>query len=218
MRVPVSTAHQLLRRIHAGALSTISTHVPGYPYASLLPFCCDAAGCPLFLISQLAEHTQNLLADSRASLVVTDADGSDGLLSAARLTVVGDALPFDPDPMTRDRYIRFHPDADRYLQLGDFRFFRLQPVKLRLIAGFGQMGWLEPDTYLKAWNWSAEDEARLLKELGENLPEGVELIGIDPLGLDMIVHGLRQRREWEHAGTTADAVRQLAVANLRGRR
>jgi len=50
------------------------------------PYGVDERGRPVFLISTMAMHTQNLKSDPRASLLVTRADGG-GDLGASRLTV-----------------------------------------------------------------------------------------------------------------------------------
>ena len=63
-------ARTLLHSQRQGVLSTISLHRAGYPYGSLTPYALSSAGAPMILISALAAHTQNLLADPRASLFV----------------------------------------------------------------------------------------------------------------------------------------------------
>src|SRR3979490_1233723 len=51
-------------------LSTISRKHAGYPFGSLMPFALDSLGRPIFLISNMAMHTQNLKTDPRCSLFV----------------------------------------------------------------------------------------------------------------------------------------------------
>src|SRR5450631_2862414 len=53
-----------------GTLSTISRKHQGFPFGSLMPYALDPAGQPIFLISNMAMHTQNLRADPRCSLFV----------------------------------------------------------------------------------------------------------------------------------------------------
>src|ERR1700739_127262 len=53
-----------------GTLSTLSRKHSGFPFGSLMPFALDPAGCPIFLISNMAMHTQNLKADPRCSLLL----------------------------------------------------------------------------------------------------------------------------------------------------
>jgi putative heme iron utilization protein len=57
-----------------GSLSTLSRKQPGFPFGSVMPYGLDDHGRPIFLISTMAMHTQNLQADPRASLLVTQED------------------------------------------------------------------------------------------------------------------------------------------------
>src|SRR6202162_425470 len=72
-----------------GSLSTLSRKQPGFPFGSVMPYGLDARGRPLFLISTMAMHTQNLQADPRASLLVTQPDASGDPLGASRVTLIG---------------------------------------------------------------------------------------------------------------------------------
>src|SRR5579859_5361095 len=59
-----------------GSLSTMSRKQPGFPFGSVMPYGLDDLGHPVFLISTMAMHTQNLQANPRASLLVTHPDTS----------------------------------------------------------------------------------------------------------------------------------------------
>ena len=67
-------ARTLMHSGRIGSLSTISRKQPGFPFGSLMPYGLDDHGRPIFLISTMAMHTQNLQADPRASLFVTEPD------------------------------------------------------------------------------------------------------------------------------------------------
>src|SRR5512141_2859443 len=75
-----------------GSLSTLSRKQPGFPFGSVMPYGLDEHGRPVFLISTTAMHTQNLQADPRASILVTQADTGGDPLGASRVTVLGDVL------------------------------------------------------------------------------------------------------------------------------
>src|ERR1700744_3792696 len=79
----------LLSLTSIATLSTLSRKQPGFPFGSLMPYALDPAGRPLFLISTMAMHTQNLKADPRASLFVTQPPPAGDVLGAARVTLVG---------------------------------------------------------------------------------------------------------------------------------
>src|SRR5580692_10566889 len=72
-----------------GSLSTLSRKQPGFPFGSVMPYGLGNHGRPVFLISTMAMHTQNLQADPRASLLVTQPDASGDPLGASRVTLVG---------------------------------------------------------------------------------------------------------------------------------
>src|ERR1700687_2041471 len=76
-----------------GSLSTLSRKQPGFPFGSVMPYGLDDHGRPIFLISTMAMHTQNLQADARASLLVAQEDTDGEPLGASRVTLVGNVLP-----------------------------------------------------------------------------------------------------------------------------
>jgi heme iron utilization protein len=134
----------LLEAESVGLLSTTSVHRPGYPYGSLTPFALSARGAPLLLLSGLAAHTKNLLADPRACLFVGDRSAAEDPLAGARVSLLGRAARLaDADvPDARARYVDRHPRADAYFQLRDFALWELAVEEARLISGFGSMRWL----------------------------------------------------------------------------
>ena len=211
MRIPVEAAIRLVHECPYGALATQSIQIPGYPFVSILPFVPDEAHNPVFLVSALAEHTRNLLADGRVSLLLSRPDG-ENVQTGARVTLMGEARPLDAGPALVARYLRYQPDGERYLALGDFRFFRLEPKRLRLIAGFGQMGWIEDAAWRQSASLPLSDEADMLERL--SAPSGMRLLGVDCFGLDLDCGGRRERREFpvglDRAGLEAAARQALA--------
>src|ERR1700683_5412346 len=85
-------ARTLVHLGRIGSLSTLSGKQPGFPFGSVMPYGLDGRGRPIFLISTMAMHTQNLQADPRARLLVTPADSEGDPLGAARVTLVGNVL------------------------------------------------------------------------------------------------------------------------------
>lgn len=69
----------LVRSALKGALATVH-NATGHPYASLVLTATEPDGTPVFLISRLALHTQNLKKDTRATMLV------DGRISSSRAT------------------------------------------------------------------------------------------------------------------------------------
>jgi heme oxygenase (biliverdin-IX-beta and delta-forming) len=127
-----------------GSLSTISRKQSGFPFGSVMPYALDDHGRPLFLISTMAMHTQNLKADPRASLLVTQNDSDGDPLGASRVTLVGNALPVPPEEIAAARtiYLARHANSKYWVDFEDFSFYRLEVIDVYYVGGFGVMGWI----------------------------------------------------------------------------
>lgn len=135
-------ARLLLRRARGGTLATLNRD-GGTPYASLVNVATDVDGRPLLLVSTLAWHTRNLLADSRASLLVAEPPATGDALTGARLTVMGRFVQ-TAETRIRRRYLARHPQAALYADFGDFAFWRLEPEIIHAVAGFGRIETMDP--------------------------------------------------------------------------
>ena len=134
---PATIARALLRGCDMATLATLSAE-DGGPYVSLVQVAPDADGSPLLLVSDLAEHTRNFRADPRVSLLFDGTAGLADRLTGARLGLVGRIAPGDPAPH-RDRFLARHPGAALYAGFADFSFWRVEPVRAHLVAGFGRV-------------------------------------------------------------------------------
>lgn len=145
-------ARTLVHLGRVGTLSTHSVHTPGFPFGSVTPYALDDRGRPLFLISALAMHTRNLRADPRASLLVAEEDTGQDPLVAGRVTLLGEtsAVPDEETGGVRERYLERQPDARSWIDYADFIFFRLEPVAVYYVGGFGVMGWVKAADYAAA--------------------------------------------------------------------
>ncbi|HTW58458.1 MAG TPA: DUF2470 domain-containing protein [Terriglobales bacterium] len=132
-----------------GSLSTLSRKQPGFPFGSVMPYGLDDLGRPLFLISTMAMHTQNLKADPRASLLVTQNSADGDPLGASRVTLVGNALPVPEAeiPAARSLYLARHANSKYWVEFEDFSFYRLDIVDIYFVGGFGVMGWVAASDY-----------------------------------------------------------------------
>lgn len=191
-------ARRLVRHFRSGVLATQSLKFPGYPYASALPFCADQQGRMVVLISHLAEHTQNADHDRRVSFLVAPSGAA--LQEQARVTLIGDLAPA-ADAAVAARYLRYFPEGERYLNIGGFRFFRLEPLSLRYIAGFGSIHTIPGESYLAPPLAIAEVESEVLAHMNaehaNNLRDycrhvhgrtvqTAQMIGIDCDGFDVL--------------------------------
>ncbi|MGD0362874.1 MAG: DUF2470 domain-containing protein [Bryobacteraceae bacterium] len=203
--------------VHLGRIGTLCTHsrrYPGFPFGSVMPYSADPQGQPIFLISSMAMHTQNLKADARASLLITQDDVADPL-GAARITLVGEALPV-PDGETaavRELYLSRYENSRYWVDFDDFSFYRLQPSGVYFIGGFGVMGWVPSEEYaagqpdpladaaagiLSHMNQDhAEALVLLARAAGEEGVETASMTAVDRLGFQLRlrsgdrVHGAR---------------------------
>jgi heme iron utilization protein len=212
MKVNYAEARELLRRCRSGALGSHSVAAPGYPFVTLLPYVLDEACRPLFLLSGLAEHTRNLLADPRASLLI--ADGVGGPLQQARLTLIGPVQPVSLSEAGVARYLRYSPESSEYLMLGDFRFFRMEPEKVRYIGGFARMGWA--DAVRPAAVLDAAAEQVIIARVAHLSPAGVTVLGLDFDGLDASICGCFRRFELHPASHVLELLKD-AAEDLLGR-
>lgn len=223
-------ARRLARRFAAGVLATQSVKYPGYPYASALPYCSDQQGRPVILISHLAEHTQNADRNPHSSFLI--APLTPDLQEQARLTLIGDFSPID-DAATAARYLRFFPEGVRYLEIGGFRFFRMEPVSGRFIVGFGSIHTISAQSYLAPQYPLAQAEEDIIAHMNadhrHNLfdycrhafgaaPQQVEMTGIDCDGFDLRADGTLRRFEFGHEIADAEAARAELVRMARAAR
>ena len=139
-------ARALLNQQKFGVLSTISLVSPGYPFGSVTPYALDQAGNLIIYISFLAEHYKNLQADPRASLIVLDWAQISNPQASARLTVLTQfkQVPKEESATVKSIYEDRFPGSIKPEIAANFEFMRGIPEKMRWIAGFGSMSWIEP--------------------------------------------------------------------------
>ena len=191
---------KLLREARSGALATLMPS-SGDPYCSLVNVATAADGAPLLLLSKLALHTQNILADNRVSLML-DEERSGDPLEGARVMLMGKAAATD-DAEPRRRYLARHPQADMFAGFGDFAFYRVTLKGAHLVAGFGRIVDLAASdilTDLSGAQMLVSAEAEIVTHMNAEHADAVRLyatkllhgpdgawrcVGCDPEGLEM---------------------------------
>lgn len=141
-------ARQFAHACRHGVLSTLSQRVEGYPFGSVTPFMLDDDGCPILLISEIAEHTKNLKVDARCSLIMQPF--AEDMQSTGRVTLIGQAAPLPDKDRLGPRYLQRFPQATDYFALHDFGFWRIQPTRIRWIGGFGRIHWITAEAWSNA--------------------------------------------------------------------
>jgi putative heme iron utilization protein len=167
-------ARTLVHVQRTGSLSTLSRKQPGWPFGSVMPYAPDNQGRPIFLISAMAMHTQNIMGDQRASLLVTPPEISGDPLGAARVTIMGSVtkIPKEDVARIRDLYLARHANASYWVDFNDFAFFCMAVVDIYFVGGFGSMGWVSAEDYATAAVDPLVDEAsNLIKEINQEHPD-----------------------------------------------
>ena len=149
------SCRDLCARARTASLGTIARDVAEHPFVTLVSVAFDAKGRALLLLSRLAEHTANLEACSRASLLVSEEATGETVdaLALGRVTLVGSCgrVPEADVDACRTSFLDRHPEATSYVGFADFGFFRLEPQHVRYVGGFGRMSWVSAADYAGAW-------------------------------------------------------------------
>ena len=214
---PDVSARHLMRGCATATLATLAGS--GWPYASLVLVAADHDASPILLLSTLAEHTKNLLADSRVSLLF---DGTAGLaepLTGARVTVLGRAAKAT-DPAARARFLARHPGAAMYADFGDFAFYRVTAERGHIVAGFGRIHWIDD----LLWSGETADLAAAEMDVVQHMnadhgdavqlyatkllgqaPADWRLTGCDAEGCDLVADGGARRARLDFDNPVRDA-------------
>jgi putative heme iron utilization protein len=224
-----SLARSLLRRSRQGALATLMAG-SGDPYCSLVNVASHADASPILLISRLALHTKNILADSRVSLMLDERAAGDPL-EGARIMLAGRAEEAvgEAAGTLRRRYLNAHPSAEAFVDFKDFSFFRIVPSAAHLVAGFGRIIDLTPAQFLTDISDAGElleAEQGAVEHMNQDHREAMKLYatkllgaagadwactGCDPDGMDMQAGTVTLRLDFPERVTSGTALRKMLV-------
>ncbi len=219
-------ARSLLRRSRQGALATLMPG-SGDPYCSLVNVASHPDGSPILLISRLALHTRNLLADARVSLMLDERAEGDPL-EGSRIMLAGQAEQASGDDaaILRRRYLNAHPSAEVFVNFKDFSFFRIRPTGAHLVAGFGRIVDLQPEQFLTDISDAAsllEAEQEAVDHMNTDHRDAMNLYatrllgakpadwrctGCDPDGIDLQAGSIKLRLDFPRRIVTPAALRQ----------
>ncbi|MGX1319044.1 putative heme iron utilization protein [Bradyrhizobium sp. USDA 377] len=225
---PAKLAKSLLRRSRQGALATLMVG-SGDPYCSLVNLASHPDGSPILLISGLAVHTRNILADPRVSLMLDERASGDPL-EGARIMLSGRAEQAgDERDLLQRRYLGAHQSAEAFVSFKDFSFFRIRPTGTHLVAGFGRIVDLKPEQFLTDLS-GAEDllaaEEGAVEHMNADHRDAMGLYatrllgapagdwrctGCDPEGLDMQDGQTALRLDFPERVTSGTALRKMLV-------
>jgi heme iron utilization protein len=225
---PAKAVRSLLRRSRQGALATLMAG-SGDPYCSLVNVASDSCGSPILLISRLAIHTKNLLADARASLMLDERVEGDPL-EGSRIMLSGRAEEVVAGrDIVRRRYLNAHPSAEAFVDFKDFSFFRIVLSGTHLVAGFGRIVDLKPAQFLTDISDAAalvEAEQGAVEHMNSDHREALGLYatrllaaesadwrcsGIDPDGIDLQAANRTLRLDFPERVTSPGELRKMLV-------
>jgi heme iron utilization protein len=222
-------ARSLLRRSRQGALATLMAGT-GDPYCSLVNLASHPDGSPILLISRLAVHTKNILADPRVSLMLDERAGGDPL-EGSRIMLAGRAEETGGEAaaLLRRRYLNAHPTAEAFVDFGDFSFFRIVPTGTHLVAGFGRILDLKPKAFLTDISDCGallEAEPDAIEHMNQDHREAMNLYamgllgaeaadwrctGCDPDGIDLQAGAETLRLDFPQRVTSPGELRKMLV-------
>jgi heme iron utilization protein len=231
----------LIRSERNAVLCTISKRNAGWPFGSIAPYAITSAGEPVILISEIAEHTRNIRADARVSLLIQDSAAMADPQAGARVTLMGYAMPVPRIYLedARVRYLTLFPNSASYFEAHDFSLFQVKAEQIRFIGGFGEIYWLDGREIVDAAANSVidplapqsemicdhmnEDHADALllyaAAFAETKAETAKMIHVDSDGFDMIADESGSpkhlRLDFPQPVTGAEQVRAVMVEMVR---
>jgi len=226
---PSRLTRLLLRKSRQGALATLMAG-RGDPYCSLVNVASHPDGTPIVLISRLAVHTKNILADNRVSLMLDERAEGDPL-EGARIMLLARAedVASDELEMVRRRYLNAHPSAEAFVDFKDFSFFLIRATNIHLVAGFGRIVDLAPEQFLTPISDAGpllEAEQGAIAHINADHRDAVNLYatkllgaegadwrctGCDPAGIDLAAGRATLRLDFPERVTGPEALRTMLV-------
>jgi heme iron utilization protein len=223
------TVRNLLRGLDRASLASALPGVDGavWPYASLVLVAVDHDLAPILLLSNLAEHTKAIAADSRVSLLFDGTAGLDQPLAGPRVSMLGRAARTNDERLKR-RFLVHHPDAEMYAGFNDFHFYRVAPERAHLVGGFGKIRWFTMAELLPTppSDALAESEAEIVDHMNKDHADAIQLYaekllgmpagdwkmtGIDAEGVDLKFAGRVGRLAFEIPISTAGEARKVLI-------
>ncbi len=149
-------ATRALLSCRQAVMASQSASVPGFPFTSVIPVGVILSGQVIALLGETAQHTRNIMIDSRVSMLLHD-DLEDNWQAATRLSVLGRMRPLqstnrgdlDLDKLRQSFYL-LHPELLDFDTAPDYHFWQLEPVRFRFISVSDTAQWLdhiEPDLF-----------------------------------------------------------------------
>ncbi|NQV54447.1 MAG: DUF2470 domain-containing protein [Rhodospirillales bacterium] len=146
-RLPaVKTSRDLARLAVKAYLCTLGgesqSETAGWPSASLVTIATAWDASPVLLLSNLANHTQNIDRDMRATILFDGTGGYANPQQGPRAAFMGTLKP-TRDKFLHERFLARHPEARLYAGFGDFGFYKMKVERVHFVGGFARANWLK---------------------------------------------------------------------------
>ncbi len=224
----ISQARNLLRQQELAVLSTHSKSTPEYPFGSVTTYISNVNGETIFYISNLAQHTRNILNNPKMCLTVFEGNENDPN-AGARLSIMGEAQLVDESDIesVKQRFFALYPDSREYQKMHDFNFYILKTKRVRYIGGFGDINWISKEQWdLETPLW-LENEQDMITHMNQDhqiamqlicsqrrgfYPNKVEMLAINPDGFFIRADNKKPLYiEFGELVMTGDEVRKVLV-------
>lgn len=229
----ITASRVLLNTKDFGILSTLSVKLAGFPFGSVVPYCLDGQGNVVILISTIAQHTKNIAQDDRCSITIISE--VDDVQANGRLCIIGHMEGLNANETeVQERYYRHFPKSKAYGNTHDFSFYRLRPISVRYIGGFGAIHWFEPSEFLIDNPFQGKEEHGIINHMNEDHHDAIvsycefykkmtisaddtlRMVGIDASGFDVFVNEKKVRFDFELPVQNAQEARAALVALSKG--
>jgi len=225
----IAHSRQLVRAGRSATLSTILSASEGWPYSSFVTYATDQSGCPIFLFSDLSDHTRNLKADPRVSVLVEQASGRKNPQTGPRVSLIG-KIKKTRNPNHAIRFLTCHPRAEMYAGFTDFNFYHMRVERAHYIGGFASAVWHKGEEFQtpsKLAQHMTEAEVDILAHMNADHADAIDLfankllrrkgngwkmIGIDADGIDLIKSERLARLAFTSPITKANNARTELIA------
>ena len=229
-------ARHLVRAGRKGVLATNGRandkNAPGVPGSALVTYAAAWDGSPVFLLSTLSHHTQNIAEDPRASLLVEETAGFANPQQGPRVSMVG-RVKQEMDERLHRRFLAKHPRAALYAGFGDFQFYRMTVEKYHSVGGFARAVWIGKQKAVlpkATWQDLADAEQDILEHMNADHREALflygskllgkrgkhwSMVGVDPEGVDLQCGDTVYRLPFDSLVTNADQCREAFVAMVK---
>ena len=134
----------LARLLKTTRIAALGTSHEGAPFVSMISFARPDDGSAFYVhISRLAQHTRDMDADPRVSLLLTEPDdGRSDPQTLARVTIQCRAEKVERSDEAyasiQKLYLAQFPASAQLFSFGDFGLWKLIPEKARFVAGFAR--------------------------------------------------------------------------------